>query len=121
MKKPKLKKADLAQFTGTEDWYQHSYVRNILYTDGIRHIASEGEAYWLIDEIALMQTEQQFRICEFQVWTLTVDLEKSTAVLTCENGNSHVFYEKKISYTDFPLDEIKIYFVNNVILLPSEY
>lgn len=121
MKDQKLTKADLAQFTGTENWYRHFFARNILYTDGIQYMANAAGAYWLIDEIALMQTEPQFKKHEFQNWTLKVNLEGSTAILTCDDGNYRIFYEKKIPFTDFPLDEIRIYFVNNVILLPSEY
>jgi len=33
----------------------------------------------------------------------------------------HVVFTKKIEYTDFPLDEITLYFANHVIHLPSEY
>lgn len=84
-------------------------------------MANVGESYWLIDEIAFKQNDPRFKAEQMQVWTLSVDLEKSTALLTCEDGNYNVFYKKKITYTDFPLDEIKIFFVNNVILLPSEY
>ena len=36
-------------------------------------------------------------------------------------GNDNIVFTKKIEYTDFPLDEIPLYFANNVILLPSEY
>lgn len=121
MKEHTLTQADLAQFTGTEQWYRHSMVRNVLYTDGIKHMASTAGAYWLIDEIAFQQHYPSIAKEEFQVWMLRVDLGQSTATLTCDNGNSRIIFQKKISYTDFPLDEIKIYFVNNVIMLPSEY
>jgi hypothetical protein len=30
-------------------------------------------------------------------------------------------YTQEIPFTDFPLDEVKLYFANNVIHLPSEY
>jgi hypothetical protein len=48
-----LTKADLAHFTGSEHWYSHGLVRSVLYTDGARHVAEAGGAYWLLDEIAL--------------------------------------------------------------------
>jgi hypothetical protein len=31
-----LTKADLIQFTGTEHWYRHAMVRDVLYTDGVK-------------------------------------------------------------------------------------
>jgi hypothetical protein len=114
-------KADLAQFTGTENWYRHPIRRNILYTDGIQYLAEKAGAYWLIDEIAFNQMQPRIGSEEFQVWTLKVNLEKNQAVLTCDNGNGHIVYSKEIEYTDFPLGEIRVYFTNNVILLTSEY
>ena len=57
---------------------------------------------------------------DFQVWKLAVQPDRS-ATLTCDDGNGNVVFSKKIEYTDFPLDEITLYFANNVIHLPSEY
>ena len=56
----------------------------------------------------------------FQLWKLTVDANR-TAVLTCEDGNGKEVYRMAIPYTDFPLPTITMYFIDNVILLPSEY
>lgn len=121
MKNKNLTKTDLAQFTGTVNWYRHPIRRNVLYTDGIQYLAEQAGAYWLIDEIAFNQMQPRIGSQEFQCWTLKVDLEKMTAVLTCEDGNYNKVFSKKIPYTDFPLDEIRIYFINNIILLTSEY
>ena len=44
-----------------------------------------------------------------------------TARLVCGDGNGHAVHTQEIPFTDFPLAEIKFYFVNNTILLPSEY
>ena len=46
---------DLAQFTGSENWYWHGIKRNVLYTDGAQRVAEHGGAYWLLDEIAVIQ------------------------------------------------------------------
>lgn len=116
-----LTKSDLAMFTGTEKWYRHAFVRKVLFTDGMKYVADTAGAYWLIDEIAFKQHIPEFLREAFQVWTLKVDLSKQTAVLNCDDGNGNLIFTKLIHYTDFPLDEIQIYFTNNVILLPSEY
>ncbi len=50
-----LSTSDLAQFTGSENWYRHGVNRNVLYTDGAQHVAEHGGAYWLLDEIAIIQ------------------------------------------------------------------
>lgn len=121
MKTEKLTKADLAEFTGTEQWYRHPLVKNYLYTDGIKYVAERAGAYWLIDEIAFHQTHPLVSKEEFQSWTLNVDLQQATAILACDDGNGRIVYKKEIGYTDFPLDEIKIFVTNHVILLPGEY
>lgn len=116
-----LKESDLHQFTGSEYWYRHNLVRSVLFTDGVKHVAEAGGAHWLLDEIALAQRfEKKVSGEEFQLWKLTVTKD-STATLVCEDGNDHKLFSKAISYTDFPLREIKLYYTNNTILLPSEY
>lgn len=44
-----------------------------------------------------------------------------SAELTMDDGDGNIKFVKRIEYTDFPLREIKIWFTDNVILLPSEY
>lgn len=115
-----LKAEDLDNFTGSENWYRHGLVRSITFTDGAKHVADEGGAYWLLDEIALAQKFNQAVEAEpFQVWKLIVNENKG--VLTCDDGNGNVVFTKPIPFTDFPLPEIRLYFTDNVILLPSEY
>jgi hypothetical protein len=116
-----LSKSDLAQFTGSENWYRHGINRNVLYTDGAQHVAEHGGAYWLLDEIAVIEPYNKAVAAEeFQVWKLAVRPDR-TATLTCDDGNGNIVFTKEIEYTDFPLDEITLYFANNVIHLPSEY
>jgi hypothetical protein len=108
------------QITRLENWYQH-WLGKSLYTDGVKYIADQAGAYWLIDEIAINQTRPKVRAGEFQVWTFTVDLDKRKGVLACDDGNGNVVFSKRIDYTDFPLAEIKLYCADGTILLPSEY
>lgn len=115
-----LKESDLCQFTGTEHWYRHPFNRHILYTDGVKYVADTAGAYWLIDEITFAQMKTKIAAQPFQHWKLTVKPD-ATATLICEDGNEHVVYTKKLSFTDFPLAEISFFFTDNVILLPSEY
>jgi hypothetical protein len=118
----KLNAADLAQFSGSENWYQH-WLKRARFTDGAKYVfdnASNG-AYWLLDEIVLNQSRPKVRAEEFQVWILKVNLEKRKATLTCEDGNGNVVFTKRIGFTDFPLAEIKFYYTDNTVLLPSEY
>ncbi len=115
-----LTKDDLSQFTGTEQWYRHGIARNVLYTDGAKHVAESGGAYWLLDEIALAQSIRPVAAEGFQVWKLEVSANHS-ATLACEDGNYNVVFSKEIEFTDFPLTKIAFYFTDNVLMLPSEY
>ena len=92
----------------------------MLFTDGVKYLADKAGSYWLLDEIALAQRFQKAVAKEeFQLWHLIVN--GNTADLVCEDGNGRKVYAKHIPFTDFPLDEVKLYFTNNTILLPSEY
>lgn len=116
-----LNAKDLLQFSGSENWYRHSLNRKVLYTDGAQYLAEHGGAYWLLDSIAIAQAHiQAVKAEEFQVWTLKVNPD-SSALLTCDDGNGHVVYDQSIPFTDFPLPEIKLFFRDNVIMLPGEY
>jgi hypothetical protein len=116
-----LNAADLAQFIGSEQWFRHSINSKVLYTEGAKHVAEHGQAYWLLDELALIQPyDKKVAAEEFQVWRLTVRPDK-TATLTCDDGNGITVFTKEIPFTDFPLEAITFYFTNNVIHLPSEY
>ncbi len=116
-----LSLTDLEQFTGSFHLYRHALIRKVHYTDGVQFVAMEAGAYWLVDEIALAQHfNRKVSAEEFQVWTLTVDSENKTAVLMCDDGNNNVVLRKNIPFTDFPLHQIKLYFTNDTICLPSE-
>ena len=120
-KDAKLTQADFTRFTGTEGYYRHALNRNVVYTDGAEFVAEECGAYWLLDSIALAQLHQK-RVAaeEFQVWRLSIRPDR-TATLTCEDGNYNVVYTQQLEFTDFPLDEITLWFADNVIYLPSEH
>jgi len=117
----KLTKADLDQFSGSETWYRHPINPKVLYTEGAQFVAERGGAYWLLDEIAIIQPyEKAVAAEEFQVWKLEVKPDRS-ATLTCGDGNGNTIFTKQIEWTDFPLDEITFWFANNTIYLPSEH
>jgi hypothetical protein len=112
----------MRQFTGTDQWYRHGLNRNILYTDGAQYVAEAGGAYWLLDEIALAnQFERKVRAEEFQVWKLERCSPGNGALLSCEDGNYNIVYQKEIEFTDFPLPSVELWCEGGTILLPSEH
>lgn len=110
---------DLNQFTGTEQWYRHPLFSKYTYTDGVRHVAKEGGAYWLIDDIFLWQKSEAVSRTSFQCWTLKVT--DGRGYLTATDGNDKKIAEHVYLFTDFPLPKITFYFYNQTLLLPSEY
>src|SRR5688500_13694571 len=108
-----LSEADLRQFTGSESWYRHALVRDLLFTDGAKYLADRAGAYWLLDEIALAQKfETRVAAEPFQLWILEVYPDES-ASLTCEDGDGKAVFRKRIAYTDFPLAETRLYCTDN--------
>lgn len=121
--------SNLAHFSGGGKHYRH-WTKRIVYTEGVQYLAEQAGAYWLIDLIASHQHKAKLRLEEFQVWILTVNRTppqgKPMAYARCfpdtpEPGNANQLCVQGISYTDFPLDEIKLWLVNGVLMLPSEY
>ena len=109
-----LTQAELDQFTGTEQYHQH-WMRQLVFTDGVKYMAEAGGAFWLIDVIASWQRKEPF-----QIWELKVNPDKSCIVTMKEDTDEPILVTQEIPYTDFPLDEIKLYEIDGVLLLPSE-
>lgn len=115
---------NLGQFCGTTGWYKWGGIfRNWLLTDGTQYLAETYKAFWLMDAIASYYSK--LRNHPFQVWTLKVNKEKGSAVLSASNGNNKSLVRQEIAYTDFP-DDITLYAADNgdgywVVLLTSEY
>jgi hypothetical protein len=115
-------KQTLEGFTGTTQYYMHYFPQGlkILLTDGCDYIREKCEAYWLFDAILSFQLKSQIREEPFQVWKLQKQPDNSWELL-CEDGNKKVIAVQAIEYSDFPLDEIIIWLVDGVAMLPSEY
>jgi len=122
---------ELRQFTGSELFYQHR--NNLVYTEGIRHVANRGDAYWLVDAISSWIGSQAFvaavrkddRIGFMHFWKLEVH-EDRTAVLSARaDSPDEPFIVQSIPYTDFPLTTIDIWAGYDgsrwTLYLPSEH
>jgi hypothetical protein len=117
-----LTEANLAQFTGSETLYQHPF--GVRYTEGVKYMAEHGGAYWLIDAIASWQIDPTVRndrmLQQIQFWKLTVNEDRS-ATLICERDEGDIAITQEIPFTDFPLQEVRLYCQQRIVLLPSEY
>lgn len=129
-----LKAEDLAQFTGSTQWFQHAFFKAVIYTEGVRYVAREGGAYWLIDEIAGHLVSPQFnqaakrdpRIEQIHFWKLTVNADDTADLEARVDSGVKPFVKKHYPFTDFPLSEQDIWAAKNeldgyTLMLPSEY
>lgn len=110
---------DLAQFIGSETLYTH--FTGLHYTEGLAYLTKAAAAYWLIDAVASYQAEARVRGEPFQLWELTVSDERSAALTMRRDSGEEPLVRQEIQMTDFPLDSIKLYVANGVLMLPSEY
>lgn len=108
---------DLQMFIGTENYYK---CMTMVYTDGVKHLCDSRQCYWLLTDIALTTSfiltlkSEPFLTCEF---TKT----ENGAMLTYTDGNNNILHTHPYEYTDFSDDGVCLYFIEGVLLLPSEY
>lgn len=126
-------RTDLAQFTGSTQWFRHSFNRAVIYTEGIRYLAEEGKAHWLVDAIASHLDSYELRkaadlderIGLMHFWKLAVAPDRTATLKAVADSGEQPFVHQDIPYTDFPLDEIDVWAKNDhgmwTLLLPSEY
>lgn len=111
--------ADLSSFTCTTCHHRHWL--GVGFTDGVKYLADEAGAHWLIDAIASWQPEAQKIDREFQVWELVVNPDQSAVLSFRTDAGQPVSIRQTIPYTDFPLESIEIWVEDEVLLLPSEH
>jgi hypothetical protein len=114
----------IAQVNGFETHYRHA-LTGMTYSQGVRHVAEEAGAYWLIDAILISSRcrKLQQRCKGLEFWTLTV--KDGAAVLVCTDGGMNgeteqVVYSQQIPHTDFPLTTIDLYLAGGILCLPGE-
>ena len=110
---------ELAHFTGDLARYRH-WTGRLIYTPGVQHLAERAGAYWLIDLVASHQITPNVSAEEFQVWTLTV-ADDRTALVVAHDGNGREVARQVIEFTDFPLDDVKLYLDQGTLMLTGEY
>ena len=115
---------NLKQFHGTEEYHKHLFPGKspILITDGCKYIRDTCNAYWLFDALLSYQTNKVLRDINFQVWEFRRLKKDLSWVLTCrQDSDKKPIITQLIEFSDFPLDCIKIWVIDKVALLPSEY
>lgn len=108
----------LAWFTGSTQLYHLPLFKAYKYTDGVRFLAQNADAYWLLEYVFTNQILPVLKNQPFQVWKIKV--VDASATITVEDGNDKVLKNFKIPFTDFPLEKFTLWLEGDVLLLPSE-
>ena len=114
----------LREFRGTEKYYKHFFPGKspILLTDGCNFIRERMNAFWIFDAILSYQCEKILIHVNFQIWELRQSKKDLSWLLTCrEDSDKKPLITQNIEFSDFPIPEIKIWVIDKVALLPSEY
>ena len=109
----------MSQSIGTTAYHRfsHSPIFPVV-TDGVLAVAEVAGCFWLLDIIGSYQHDEKLDKA-FQVWTLEVNHEESSGIVRGFNDTTLIITQD-IPYTDFPLDQIKFFLMDGVLLLPNE-
>lgn len=128
-----LTENDLNHFTGDDERYAHPLNRRVIYTPGVRQVATKGGAFWLIDAIASYLTprclapfiEEDPRIESMSFWKLIVSEDESAVLEARADSPCEPFVRQEIPFTDFPLRTVDIWAAFDgtfwTLYLPSEH
>lgn len=98
--------SDMALFTGTEHYYQHS--QQLVLTDGTKYLAYAAQCCWLFDVISSylpsMPSDEDFAVVR-----LTVKDNQAEFEVVDDVPARRYYATQSIEYTDFPLQQFKCY------------
>lgn len=129
-----LSHSDLRHFTGSLERFRHPLNPRVIYTPGVRFLAEQAGAYWLLDviasyvgsEIMKQAVVDDDRLAFMQFWRLDVLNDSGMAVVSCSADSSEdPAISQVIHFTDFPLDHVDVWAAFNgehwTLYLPSEH
>jgi len=114
---PQMIRTTLQQYCGTEYYYQEIST-GVLYTDGIAYMVMACDAKRILRDVA---TKAKHLACRNSFVRITLTVDNRKGLLEFTDGNGKMLHEHVYQDTDFPLEILTMYFVDNTLLLPSEY
>jgi hypothetical protein len=118
-------KDQLEKFHGSQQLHFLPICRT-RYTEGVWYLAQAAQAYWLLSDASVMgkslANKSYFITVDFKKLSLEEKEEVGfDATISYGDGNGNIFEVQKYHITDFPLDEIRLFFVDGTLMLPPEY
>ena len=118
-------KEGLQHFHGTEMFYRIPLLRT-RFTDGLKYLSEVADCFWLITDTSViaksLMNRSEFITIDFKrLSEEKQDLTGYEAEISYTDGNDTILEKQGYHVTDFPLDELRLFFVNDTLMLPSEY
>jgi hypothetical protein len=115
----------LQQFCGSIQFFQLPLIQT-RFTDGVHYLAEKTACFWLITDASViaksLMDKSYFITIDFKRLSESESKEKGCeAIITYGDGNDSILETHRYNVTDFPMDELRLFFVNNTLMLPSEY
>ncbi|MAW93872.1 DUF6876 family protein [Leeuwenhoekiella sp.] len=113
------------QFYGSEVVYTLPLF-NYKYTEGIHFLAEQATCYWMLTDIGAvvrrLRAKHGFIVVLFKRYNEAEQQRTHhEAVINYGDGNGITLFEQQYTITDFPLDELHLFFVDDTLMLPNEY
>lgn len=115
----------LALFKGTERFYTFPLCKT-RFTDGIKYLAEAANCYWLVTDTSIMakslKDRSEFVTIDFKRFQKEEQTNRGyEAEITYGDGNNTILIRQQYHITDFPMDDLRMFFVNDTLMLPGEY
>ncbi|MFD0798441.1 DUF6876 family protein [Maribacter chungangensis] len=118
-------KENLKGFSGTDYFYPIPLLKT-RFTDGMLYLADAAQCFWLITDTSViaksLMNRSEFVTIDFK--RLSKEKQDFTgyeAEIVYSDGNDNLLEKHGYHVTDFPLDELRLFFVNDTLMLPNEY
>ncbi len=113
----------LVGFIGTTCYYK---MHNLIFTEGIYHMAGKVGAFWLLTDISIALKTTPELTKGFYLVRITVNEDCTGKVVIAEDVNEQNVPERiklksKLDYTDFPKGCFEMFLQDGILLLKSEY
>ncbi|MDX2241609.1 MAG: hypothetical protein NW224_13070 [Leptolyngbyaceae cyanobacterium bins.302] len=111
----------LQQFRGSAKHYPH-WQKHFAYSEGVKFLADQAHCYWLLDTIADLQCRiSRAKLESIQIWHLEQHSEGHVVLKCLEDEGTPPAIVHEVEHRDFPMERFKLYLMNRVLFLPSEY
>ena len=113
--------AKLEQFRLEDNFYNSHQCGDIDITDGVKFLCEQLKSYLLVDIVKAFQNDLKVGKEPLQLYNLTVDKKKNVGIVKCLDSNHKILKYQEIKDINIPLEKVRLYFTDNLVLLPSEY